>query len=78
MMSVSTIILNVCLVAYGDRVVAAMGVASKVIMMVVLVQLGLGQGIQPLLGYITWSPQGGTVSRRFMRLSCFAGVWVWA
>ncbi len=51
MMSVSTIILNICLVAYGDDVVAAMGVASKVVMMAVLVQLGLGQGIQPLLGY---------------------------
>lgn len=44
MMNVSTISLNICLVAYGDNMVAAMGIASKVIMMVVFVQLGLGAG----------------------------------
>ena len=73
MMSVSTIILNVCLVAYGDRVVAAMGVASKVIMMVVLVQLGLGQGIQPLLGY-NYGARRWDRFKAVMRLSCFAGL----
>lgn len=73
MMSVSTIILNVCLIAYGDRVVAAMGVASKVIMMVVLVQLGLGQGIQPLLGY-NYGARRWDRFKAVMRLSCFAGL----
>lgn len=69
MMSVSTIILNICLVAYGDHVVAAMGVASKIIMMVVLVQLGLGQGIQPLLGYNYGARNWGRF-KAAMRFSC--------
>lgn len=73
MMSVSTIILNVCLVSYGDRVVAAMGVASKVIMMVVLVQLGLGQGIQPLLGYC-YGARRWDRFKAVMRLSLLAGL----
>lgn len=51
LMSVSNVVLNVFLVAYGDIAVAAMGVAMKVCMVTVLLQLGLGQGIQPLLGY---------------------------
>ena len=73
MMSVSTIILNLCLVAYGDHVVAAMGVASKVIMMVVLVQLGLGQGIQPLLGYNYGARNWGRF-KAVMRFSCLMGL----
>lgn len=73
MMSVSTIILNICLVAYGDHVVAAMGVASKVIMMVVLVQLGLGQGIQPLLGYNYGARNWGRF-KAVMRFSCLMGL----
>lgn len=51
MMSVSSIILNIYLVSYGDVVLAAMGIATKIGMIVVLLQIGLGQGIQPLLGY---------------------------
>lgn len=73
MMSVSTIILNLCLVAYGDHVVAAMGVASKVIMMVVLVQLGLGQGIQPLLGY-NYGARRWNRFKAVMRFSCLVGL----
>lgn len=73
MMSVSTIILNICLVAYGDHVVAAMGVASKVIMMVVLVQLGLGQGIQPLSGY-NYGARRWNRFKAVMRFSCLVGL----
>lgn len=51
MMSVSNVVLNLFLAAYGDISVAAMGVAMKASMVVVLLQIGLGQGIQPLLGY---------------------------
>lgn len=50
-----------------------MGVASKVIMMVVLVQLGLGQGIQPLLGY-NYGARRWDRFKAVMRLSCFAGL----
>lgn len=51
LMNISNIILNICLVAYGDITVAAMGIALKINMIVVSLQIGLGQGIQPLLGY---------------------------
>ncbi|SNY90162.1 putative efflux protein, MATE family [Cohaesibacter sp. ES.047] len=51
MMSTSVIILNNVLTAYGDVAIAAMGIASKVMMIAVLLQIGLGAGIQPLLGY---------------------------
>ncbi len=51
MMDVSQIVMNNLLAGYGDIQVAAMGVAFKSGLVVVLLQLGLGQGIQPLLGY---------------------------
>ncbi len=51
MMSVSSIVINLFLVAYGDIQLAAYGVAVKLAMITGLVQIGLGQGIQPILGY---------------------------
>ena len=43
LMSLSNIVLNSLLASYGDLPVAAMGVAMKVNMIVVLLQIGLGQ-----------------------------------
>ncbi|MGN1187240.1 MAG: MATE family efflux transporter [Lachnospiraceae bacterium] len=51
LMSVSQIIMNSCMAQYGDMAVAGIGVAMKVTMMTGMVCIGLGQGIQPLLGY---------------------------
>lgn len=51
LMSISNIIVNIVLVSYGDNAVAAMGVAMKANMLVVMLQIGLGQGVQPLIGY---------------------------
>ncbi|MBQ7740764.1 MAG: MATE family efflux transporter [Eubacterium sp.] len=51
LMSLSTIVINMFLSHYGDTAVAAMGVAMKANMLVVMLQLGLAQGIQPLVGY---------------------------
>lgn len=51
LMSVSNVILNKVLISYGDTPVAAMGVAMKAMMLVILLQIGLGVGIQPLIGY---------------------------
>lgn len=51
LMSLSNIIVNTVLVSYGDNAVAAMGVAMKANMLVVMLQIGLGQGVQPLIGY---------------------------
>ena len=51
LMSVSNIIINTVLVTYGDNAVAGMGVAMKANMLVVMLQIGLGSGVQPLIGY---------------------------
>lgn len=51
LMSLSNIIVNIVLVDYGDNAVAAMGVAMKANMLVVMLQVGLAQGVQPLIGY---------------------------
>lgn len=51
LMSLSNIVVNMFLVKYGDDAVAAMGVAMKANMLVVMLQIGLAQGIQPLVGY---------------------------
>ena len=51
LMSVSTIILNQILVAYGNAPVAAIGIVFKANMFITFLQLGLANGVQPLLGY---------------------------
>lgn len=51
LMSVSNIIINNFMANYGDMAVAGLGVAMKVNMIVVMLLIGLGSGIQPLLGY---------------------------
>lgn len=51
LMSIANIVLNNVLGQYGDSPVAAMGVALKANMLVVMLQIGLCMGIQPLIGY---------------------------
>ncbi len=51
LMSVSNIIMNNQMVQYGDMALAGIGVAMKITMMTGMVCIGLGQGVQPLLGY---------------------------
>lgn len=51
LMSVSQIIINSQMAEYGDMAIAAMGVAMKVVIITGMVCMGLGQGVQPILGY---------------------------
>lgn len=51
LMSVSNILINNKMKAHGDMAVAGLGVAMKVNMIAVMLLIGLGTGIQPLLGY---------------------------
>lgn len=51
LMSVSNIVINNLMEQHGDMAVAGLGVAMKVNMIVVMLLIGLGTGIQPLLGY---------------------------
>ena len=72
LMSVSQIIANAKMSAYGDLAVAGYGVASKVTMITGMVCVGLGQGVQPLLGYCV----GAGLRERFkksMRFSLILG-----
>lgn len=51
MMNIYTIIANAVMGGFGDLAVAAMGVAMKVAIIGSAVSNGIGQGIQPLIGY---------------------------
>lgn len=51
LMSISNIIVNNKMKPHGDMAVAGLGVAMKVNMIAVMLLIGLGTGIQPLLGY---------------------------
>ncbi|MCI8950663.1 MAG: MATE family efflux transporter [Lachnospiraceae bacterium] len=70
LMSCANIVLNNVLVQYGDEPVAAMGVAMKANMLVVLLQIGLCAGIQPLIGY----NYGAKNSRRLKKVFRFTGL----
>lgn len=72
LMSISQVIANAQMAAYGDLSVAAYGVASKVIMIVTMVGFGAGMGVQPLLGFCYGS---GDRKRFFsvLKISCFLG-----
>lgn len=51
LMSAANIVLNNYLALYGDDAVAAMGVAMRANTLVVMLQIGLAAGVQPLIGY---------------------------
>jgi len=51
LMGISIIFLNNFLVSYGNMAVAGMGVASKMGMMLGIMLVGFGLGVQPLFGY---------------------------
>lgn len=68
LMSVSQIVVNSQLVNYGDMAVAGMGVAMKVTIITGMLCIGMGQGVQPLLGYCV----GAGVWDRFKRFFRFS------
>lgn len=53
LVSLSSIVVNALLSKYpdGDMLVAGYGVTAKVIMIVTLIGIGIGSGVQPFLGY---------------------------
>lgn len=68
LMSFSNILINNVIVKYGDMAVAGLGVAMKVNMIVVMLLIGLGNGIQPLLGYCF----GSQNNKRYMDVLKFS------
>ena len=67
LMSVSTIVLNQILVAYGNDSVAAIGIVFKANMFITFLQMGLANGVQPLLGY----SYGAGSTARFREVESF-------
>ncbi len=51
LMSVSTIITNLILADYGNSAIAAAGIVFKANMFVSFLQMGIANGVQPILGY---------------------------
>lgn len=74
LMSVSTIILNQILVVYGNAPVAAIGIVFKANMFITFLQMGLANGIQPMLGYNFGSGDSARFKEieRFTKVSCIA------
>lgn len=68
LMSVSQIIINSQMAEYGDMAIAGMGVAMKVVIITGMVCMGLGQGVQPLLGYCV----GAKLWKRFKDIFKFS------
>lgn len=68
LMSVSQIIINSQMSHYGDMAVAGMGVAMKVVTITGMICMGLGQGVQPILGYCV----GAKMWKRFKEVFKFS------
>lgn len=51
LMSASTILFNNVVVSYGDTPLAAMGIVTKIYLLIVFIHMGISNGVQPLLGY---------------------------
>ena len=62
LVGISAIFMNNFLIAHGNMAVAGMGVASKMGMMLAILLVGFGLGVQPLFGYF----YGAGNRKRFM------------
>lgn len=68
LMSTSNVLVNNQMKQYGDMAVAGLGVAMKVNMVAVMLLIGVGTGIQPLLGYC----YGARNRKRFLAVLRFS------
>jgi multidrug efflux pump len=75
LMSISTIVVNALIAGYGDNMaVAGIGVAMKVTMITGCLCIGLGQGVQPLLGYCV----GAKMEKRYHEALRFSVIFAMA
>ncbi|MEI0538081.1 MATE family efflux transporter [Brachyspira pulli] len=51
LMSASNVLINNLAAGYGDNALAGLGVAQRIFTLVILVLIGLSQGLQPFIGY---------------------------
>ncbi len=70
-MGLSTMFINKLMAGYGDMALAGVGVASKITMLTGMICMGIGQGVQPLLGYAV----GARDSKRYRETLRFSLVY---
>ncbi|MGN0294445.1 MAG: MATE family efflux transporter [Lachnospiraceae bacterium] len=70
LMSVSQIVMNAQMAKHGDMAVAGIGVAMKIVMITGMLSMGIGQGVQPLLGFCIGSGNRDRF-RKIMSFSLF-------
>ena len=67
LMSTSNIVINKVMAGYGDMAVAGLGVAMKVNTIAVMLLIGIGIGVQPLLGFCF----GARLRKRYLSILKF-------
>lgn len=67
LMSLATILMNQIMTEWGNAAVAAMGIVFKANMFVSFIQMGIANGVQPLLGYA----YGAGNRKRFLSIERF-------
>ena len=73
LMSASNILINNYAAGFGDNVVAGLGVAQRLFTLVILVFIGLGQGVQPFIGY-NFAAKNYKRMNGAIKLSCLVSV----
>lgn len=73
LMSASNILINNYAAGFGDNLVAGLGVAQRLFTLVILVFVGLGQGIQPFIGY-NFAAKNYKRMNASIKLSCLISV----
>lgn len=65
MQSYNMTIINRYLIDYGSKAVAAMGIALKVNMIIMMIMVGFAFGAQPLIGYSYGAKDNKRLQRSF-------------
>lgn len=73
LMSASNILINNLAAGYSDNVVAGLGVAQRIFTLVVLVFIGLAQGLQPFVGY-NFASRNYKRMNAAIKISCLVSV----
>ena len=73
LMSASNVLINNFAAAYSDNVVASLGVAQRIFTLVILVFIGLSQGLQPFVGY-NFAAKNYKRMNSAIKLSCVISV----
>lgn len=73
LMSASNILINNYAAGYSDSLVAGLGVAQRLFTLVILIFIGLGQGIQPFIGY-NFAAKNYKRMNAAIKLSCLISV----